>query len=355
MGKPKVLIVDDEKHIVDLVKYNLTKKGFDVLEAYDGVAGEEKARIEKPDLLILDIMLPGRNGIEVCKKLRVDPGEQDLPIIILSAKGDQFDKLTGFEAGADDYMTKPFNIDELAARVFALLRRSRRVREGHSEASGAAPAAKPGAKIKFGNKALDELIADGIPAGSNVLLAGAYGVGKTVACRDFAVEGLKAQDRVLYIGLEGSQAIQARNIEEALGGPAAAFAGKDSFRMVDLISAVGDGRDKLAAGPSIDELLERMIAAESEIGQDLKGRAGGRRVLDSISALVGNFGLALTFRFLSNFVHTSVAFGGAATLFTLEEGSLSLREENNIKNLMDCVIELKMEAIGVYARVLSLK
>ena len=124
----KVLIVDDEKDIVDLVAYNLEKEGFRALKAYDGEKALELARTRRPHLILLDLMLPGIQGLEVCKALRNRPETADLPIIMLTAKGDEVDRVLGLEIGADDYVTKPFSIKELMARIRALLRRSEPVR-----------------------------------------------------------------------------------------------------------------------------------------------------------------------------------------------------------------------------------
>ena len=124
----KILIVDDEKDIVDLVAYNLEKEGHEVLKAYDGERAIQSIRSKGPDLVILDLMLPGIQGLEVCKRLRQDPSTAVIPIIMLTAKGDEIDKVLGLEVGADDYITKPFSLKELMARVKAPLRRAGPVR-----------------------------------------------------------------------------------------------------------------------------------------------------------------------------------------------------------------------------------
>lgn len=117
----KILVVDDEQSIVTLLEFNLKKAGYEVLKAMDGNQAIQLAMEGKPDLMILDIMLPGLDGIEVCKKLRME--KMDLPILMLTAKDDEFDKILGLELGADDYMTKPFSPREVVARVKAILRR----------------------------------------------------------------------------------------------------------------------------------------------------------------------------------------------------------------------------------------
>jgi phosphate regulon transcriptional regulator PhoB len=120
----KILVVDDEKNIVDLIAYNLEKEGYATMKTYDGESALELIKAKKPDLVILDLLLPGIGGLEVCKFLRRDAETETIPIIMLTAKGEQIDKILGLEMGADDYVTKPFNVRELIARVRAVLRRT---------------------------------------------------------------------------------------------------------------------------------------------------------------------------------------------------------------------------------------
>jgi two-component system OmpR family response regulator len=124
MADNKVLVVEDDPNLLETLKYNLQRENYSVVTATDGEQAIEVARREKPDLLILDIMLPKINGFEVCRILRK---EMTVPILMLTAKVDETDKIVGLEIGADDYMTKPFSIKELLARVRAMLRRSRMV------------------------------------------------------------------------------------------------------------------------------------------------------------------------------------------------------------------------------------
>ncbi|MCM3588618.1 response regulator transcription factor [Mesobacillus maritimus] len=125
----KVLVVDDEQSIMTLLQYNLEQAGFEVITAMDGAEGEKLALEENPDLIILDLMLPKLDGIEVCKRLRQE--KVMTPILMLTAKDDEFDKILGLELGADDYMTKPFSPREVVARVKAILRRSQQIPEEH--------------------------------------------------------------------------------------------------------------------------------------------------------------------------------------------------------------------------------
>lgn len=130
--KHKILVVDDEPHIIELVRFNLESSGFVVLEATNGQGALELTKQEKPDLVLLDLMLPIIDGFEVCKILRKNSSTRYIPIIMLTAKSEEADKILGFEVGADDYITKPFSTRELVARVKAVLRRSKTVKDDSS-------------------------------------------------------------------------------------------------------------------------------------------------------------------------------------------------------------------------------
>ncbi len=123
MVTKKILVVDDEPDLVELISYNLKKEGFEVSSAPDGEEALNKIRKEAFGLVILDLMLPGIQGMELCRILRKDPKTEGLPIIMVTAKGEEVDKILGLEIGADDYLTKPFSPRELIARVKAVLRR----------------------------------------------------------------------------------------------------------------------------------------------------------------------------------------------------------------------------------------
>ena len=120
--KKTVLIVEDEKNIVDIIRFNLQRTGYNTLEAYDGEAGLAMAREKKPDLILLDVMMPKMMGFDVCRALRAEG--DNVPVIILTAREEEEDKILGLEIGADDYITKPFSMRELLARVKANIRRT---------------------------------------------------------------------------------------------------------------------------------------------------------------------------------------------------------------------------------------
>lgn len=129
MAKGKILVVDDEEHILELIRYNLDASGYEVIEASDGDDAVKKAINEVPDLILLDLMLPGKDGYDVCRELRSNSKTKAVPIIMLTAKSEEIDKILGLELGADDYITKPFSVRELMARVKAVLRRYTRTSE----------------------------------------------------------------------------------------------------------------------------------------------------------------------------------------------------------------------------------
>ncbi len=144
MAKPLILVIDDEKDILKLLQYNLEKEGYQVLQAKTGEEGLDAARAKKPDLVLLDLMLPGIDGLEVCKVLRADPGTRHIPVIMLTAKGSEIDQVVGLEIGAVDYIPKPFSVKVLLARLKNALRRAM------------SPAGDPSAVLKAGDAVLDK-------------------------------------------------------------------------------------------------------------------------------------------------------------------------------------------------------
>ncbi|MFH1090306.1 MAG: response regulator, partial [Pseudomonadota bacterium] len=122
--QPTVLVVEDEKDILDLVEYNLQQAGFNVLTALEGATALNLIKKNKPDLVVLDLMLPGVDGKEVCRRLKQDESTRRIPVIMLTAKTEEIDRIVGFELGADDYMTKPFSPRELVLRIKAIIKRT---------------------------------------------------------------------------------------------------------------------------------------------------------------------------------------------------------------------------------------
>jgi two-component system, OmpR family, alkaline phosphatase synthesis response regulator PhoP len=139
----EILVIEDEKDIVESLEYNLKKEGYKVSKAYDGINGLRLAEEKIPSLVLLDLMLPGLDGLEVCRRIKRNPKTAAVPVIMLTAKGSETDKVVGLELGADDYIVKPFSIKELIARIKTILRRYEK------------PAEKPAAVVKFKDLEID--------------------------------------------------------------------------------------------------------------------------------------------------------------------------------------------------------
>ena len=157
MAKGRVLIIDDEKDLIELVRYNLEKEGFQVQSALNGESGMADALRDLPDIIIIDLMLPGIDGLEVCRFLRSDNRTSRIPIVMLTAKSAESDRIVGLELGADDYITKPFSPRELTARVKAVLRRT-------------APPQKPPEMIRRGQLSIDTSRREVICGGKTIIL-----------------------------------------------------------------------------------------------------------------------------------------------------------------------------------------
>lgn len=142
MIKPKILLVEDEEDIIDLIKIQAELSGYKIVAEMDGLNGLRAVEREKPDLVILDIMLPGQSGLDVCRKIKGNPKTADIPVIIISAKGEEIDVVLGLELGADDYVSKPFSVKVLFSRIRAVLRRGKEPE-------------KPPKAINFGSFTLD--------------------------------------------------------------------------------------------------------------------------------------------------------------------------------------------------------
>ncbi len=130
MSKAIVLIVEDEADIRDLISFNLEREGFTPIQAEDGIQGLELAVVHKPDIILLDVMMPGKDGFQVCRELERNAETAHIPIIILTAKGEEIDRIVGLELGADDYVVKPFSVRELILRIRAILRRQAKAEQG---------------------------------------------------------------------------------------------------------------------------------------------------------------------------------------------------------------------------------
>jgi two-component system phosphate regulon response regulator PhoB len=133
MPKSKILIVEDDRSLAGVLEYNLAQSGYDPYCAYDGQDGLNQARLKLPDLIVLDVMIPVMEGLEVCRRLRAIPETREIPIVMLTAKGEESDQLIGFSVGADDYVVKPFSVKILLERIKSLLRRQLQAAQGSSD------------------------------------------------------------------------------------------------------------------------------------------------------------------------------------------------------------------------------
>ncbi len=133
MAKPRVLVVEDDRSLAAILEYNLSNSGYEVICALDGQDGLNQARLKQPDLVVLDVMIPVIDGLEVCRRLRAIPETRKLPVLMLTAKSEEMDQLVGFSVGADDYVVKPFSVRILLERVKSLLRRRHQSENGGSD------------------------------------------------------------------------------------------------------------------------------------------------------------------------------------------------------------------------------
>jgi DNA-binding response OmpR family regulator len=149
MARAKIVVVEDESDIREVIAYNLRREGFDVVVAEDGERGLEEVRRHRPELVLLDLMLPGVDGLEVCRQLKTEDHTSRIPIIMVTAKGEESDVVKGLEMGADDYVAKPFGTRELMARVRAILRRVPEPRGSESDDESLGP------RVRFGDLSID--------------------------------------------------------------------------------------------------------------------------------------------------------------------------------------------------------
>lgn len=361
----KILIADDEPNILMLTSMMLDDLGYKTILANNGAQAIEKALQEYPDMIITDIVMPEKDGFEVCKTLRENKDFADVPIIILSAIGDEFNKITGFEGGADDYITKPFNLDELKSRVETLLlrRRESKFRSNKSEPDKAESIRKDEPKIdriSSGVKELDDLLGGGFPKGSNILLMGPLGTGKSTIGRNFILNGIRNKERGMFVTIDDSPTLIREKLSSSLEINVIEYEALNLFSIVDAYSWSSgniDKKEQFRIEGVLDLNQFSMVISDSgqKIGQSIQSKLGGRRVFDSISSLLINFDLSMAQRFLSQLARTSLAFGMVNTVFVLEEGSVSEYVINNIKYIMDGVIETKEKDGQMYLRVANMK
>jgi CheY-like chemotaxis protein/KaiC/GvpD/RAD55 family RecA-like ATPase len=366
----KILIADDEPNILLLSQMLFQDMGMDVVTAMNGEEAIQKAIAERPDLVITDVVMPKKSGFEVCRTLRATPETADTPIIILSAMGDEYNKITGFEGGADDYITKPFSIEELKARAKALLIR-RRPSSPPTPSSLPLEPSSPALEtptdnppaityVSTGLAALDAHLFGGFPRGSNILVLGPIGKGKSTFCREFIAEGLRRSERCLFVALDDNPKQVRQELNAKLPRVTADYEASSLLRIVDAyswttMSQVDDEPFSISGTLELNQLAGCIADAGSELGHTIQSKLGGRRVIDSISSLLINFDLPSAQRFLSQISRTAISFGQVTTLFILEEGTVTEQVLNNVKYLMDGVLEFSEKNGQRVVRVSSMK
>jgi CheY-like chemotaxis protein len=340
--KIKVLIADDEPAVIDLVSKSFRDAGYEVIQAADGEEAIEKVRSLKPDLVLLDVRMPKKDGFEITREIRLSPEISSTPVIIVSALGDEYNRITGFNEGADDYVSKPVNLEELKARARALLFRAHGIAPGAKEKKEEESYLE---KISSGSTNLDRSLQGGLPKGSNILIIGSLGSSKSQFARQFIVTGIRNSEKCIFIAIDDDPILVRNELSQALPGPAADYERLGILNFVDGYSwSTGQARaeEKYSISGTLDltQLASVISDAGSDLGQTVQIKAGGRRVIDSISSLLVNFDLSAAQRFLSQVARTSIAFGGVTTLFLIEEGCVTEQVLSNIKYIMDGVIEL---------------
>lgn len=353
---PKLLVADDEPAILSMITDIFEPMGYQVITVTDGQKAIDMAIETHPDMVIVDVLMPKKNGFEVCRAIRNHPNLEDIPIVLLSAMADEYNRLTGFEEGADDYIIKPFQIDEIKSRINALL--------SHPNKSAdllLVENAKPDliTANNLGITALESSLPDGLPRGSNILVTGPIGCGKSSFCRAFIVEGIKNTEACLFVAIDDSPQQIRRQLIRSLGSEFK-FESNPHIQFVDAYSwsSLSHPESEAYAINGILELnqLSGVISdAGYELGHSAEAKLGGRRVIDSISSLLINFELPSVQRFIGQISRTAIAFGGITTLFVMEEGTVSNETLNNIKYLMDGIIEFSNASEQRSIRVASMK
>jgi len=345
----KILIADDEPNILILTSVLFKESGYEVIRARNGQEAIDLAIQEKPDLIITDVVMPKKGGFEVCKEVRATPDISNTPIIILSAMGDEYNKITGFEWGADDYVTKPFHTEELKARVKAILFRYRnRVNLPETlklaDQGGSEMEELSIEYLTTGIPVLDYSLNGGIPKGSNILVMGPIGMGKSSFAREFMISGLRNKERCLFVAIDDDPKQIRKKMSESTGQAMSELESAGLIRFVDAyswssFSQIDNEPFAVNGILELNQLSGVISDAGFELGQTVQNKLGGRRVIDTISSLLVNFELPSVQRFLAQIARTSLAFGGVTTLFIVEEGTVSPQILNNIKYIMDGVIE----------------
>jgi two-component system, OmpR family, alkaline phosphatase synthesis response regulator PhoP len=353
----KILVIDDDAATRRLLKETLNSSGYEVAEAANGEDGFQKAQAEKPDLIIADILMPVRDGYQLAKDLRNNPATASMPIMMLTGLAEEYDELKAFQEGVDDYVIKPVRPRVLQARVAALLARSRAMSEPEEDVI---PSQEIKDKTSSGCRQLDKAIGGGFPRGANILITGETGSGKSSFCRRFLATQLKSSERAMMITLDDEPRLIRDSLGSLLKKPLSNYEKGSNFRLVDGYSWTRGGstsKERFAVSGvlELNQLAGAIADAGQELGQSLSSKAGGCRVFDSISSLFINFELAAVQRFIAQVARTASSYGGVTTMFVVEEGAVAEQTLNNIKYIMDGLLEMKVDGEGYYLRVSNMK
>jgi CheY-like chemotaxis protein len=356
--KKLILVVDDDPVILKLLVSSLAKE-YSVLTAVDGEDAISKAIESRPDLLVTDVVMPKKNGFELCKAFKFNPELLDVPIIILTALGRSSDKFEGFRTGADEFIVKPFSPSELRSRVAHLLKISDPI--DHDTPSWEATLGADERSASTGAKALDDVLGGGLPAASNILLIGPVDSGISSFCRNFLATGLEHHENCMMVTIDNGPSSVRRELDELLGGqPSTYYEASKLLAIVDAFSWCAEVEEVAKKSPEdsfckINHLLTLIAKGGVAIGQNPIARKGGKRVIDSISKLFTLFEPAAVKRVLHQATRAATTQGRVCTIFTLDKGSVQEDTVNDIITLMDGVFESKLEGGDTFLRVSSIK
>ena len=401
-GERKIFIAEDNPQFCELYRMALESEGYKVLFANTGREAVEKIPAERPDLIILDVMMPEMDGYEVCRNLRDLPEFALIPIIMLTAKTADEDKIKGYNVGADDYITKPFSLKVLRARVRGVLERSAAKKVGSPQpvapvAPAGAPEPPPIAPVRPltipvaqpavqvvqpiilredeviaparavtptralapGDDLFEGLLGGKVPPGSNILIVGPLGSGKSHLSRAVIGRALENGEKCTLVCLDDDPSVVRRELNQKHQLDISGYEGQNQMRFVDAYSWSGGKtsvQEKYAITVTLElaDLSALINEAAADLGQADPQKQGGKRVLDSISSLFLNFELSYVQRFVA-YLARSGHFAGVTTIFIIEEGSCDYQALNNTKYIMDGVLELKVEGEKFLGRVQTMK
>jgi CheY-like chemotaxis protein/KaiC/GvpD/RAD55 family RecA-like ATPase len=410
VGEKKIFIAEDNYQFCELYRMALGAEGYDVQFAHTGKEALDKIPMENPDLVILDVMMPDLDGYEVCRRLREMPEFALTPIIMLTALSTDEDKIKGYHVGADDYITKPFSLKVLRARVQSILERSRTEKGQGKEPEAVQPPAEPQARpeaqlqvpppppppplevlssappvqvvsqptiirevtverskssivssrtLKLDGDPLEQLCGGAVPSGSNILIAGPLGSGKSAFSRLFVSWGLRNQNKCMIVCLDDDPSMVRKELDTRYQVDSARCEEQGQMHFVDAYSW-SSGRatpgEKFAISGTLElaDLSALINDAADALGQTEQKKEGGGRVIDSISSLFLNFDLPYVQRFMA-YLARSGHFAGVTTIFVVEDASCDEQALNNIKYVMDGVVEFRSENQHFFCRVQSMK